>query len=347
MVNWWKWISVVLILYGLIFGLLVPLKPGLKSIDSNSFNSSDPIVIEITGYNTRFDANAESLRAWLKTDNDYILAASHINAKGPTQLELEFQPQNALPGEGRIVTASVLVDDAIDETMILPNALFIKRDSMATQQGSWLQQRPDDLDARAGFFFPYRNILVETIRNIYYHVAIWFAMFILLLVSVVRSTQYLRTKDIHYDTQSDALVKVGIVYGVLGLVTGSLWAKFTWGTFWTTDVKLNMAAVSMLIYFGYLLLRSSIPDRERSATVSSAYSIFAYLAMIPLLFVVPRMTDSLHPGNGGNPALGGEDLDNTMRMVFYPMIIGLTLLGLWMAQIKWRIEQIILKKLGL
>ena len=57
-----------------------------------------------------------------------------------------------------------------------------------------------------------------------------------------------------------------------------------------------------------------------------------------LLFVIPRMTDSLHPGNGGNPALGSQDLDKTMRMVFYPAVIGFILLGFWLSEIKFRYE---------
>ena len=62
--------------------------------------------------------------------------------------------------------------------------------------------------------------------------------------------------------------------------------------------------------------------------------------IIPLLFVIPRMTDSLHPGNGGNPAFGGEDLDNTMRMVFYPAVIAWTLLGLWISNILFRLKRV-------
>jgi heme exporter protein C len=71
--------------------------------------------------------------------------------------------------------------------------------------------------------------------------------------------------------------------------------------------------------------------------LASAYNIFAFIALIPLVFVIPRLTDSLHPGNGGNPALGGEDLDNTLRMIFYPSIIGLTLIGVWMASLYYRV----------
>ena len=84
-------------------------------------------------------------------------------------------------------------------------------------------------------------------------------------------------------------------------------------------------------------------DAERKARLSAVYNIFAFVALIPLIYVVPRLTDSLHPGSGGNPALGGEDLDNTMRMIFYPAIIGWTLLGFWMAQLYYRLIRVQMK----
>jgi heme exporter protein C len=101
-----------------------------------------------------------------------------------------------------------------------------------------------------------------------------------------------------------------------------------------------MTAIALLIYLAYFVLRSSFDDYEKRARIAAVYNIFAFAALIPLIFVIPRMTDSLHPGNGGNPAMGGEDLDNTMRMVFYPAIIGWTLMGVWMAQIVFRIQNL-------
>ena len=94
----------------------------------------------------------------------------------------------------------------------------------------------------------------------------------------------------------------------------------------------------MLIYLAYFILRGSFQDETKSAKLGAVYNIFAFAALIPLLFVIPRLTDSLHPGNGGNPALGGEDLDNTMRMIFYPSIIGWTLIGLWLATLLYRVD---------
>ena len=142
------------------------------------------------------------------------------------------------------------------------------------------------------------------------------------------------------DTKAEAYTGIGIIFGLLGLATGAIWAKHTWGTYWSWDVKQNMTAIALLIYLAYFILRGSLEDPERKAQVSAAYNIFAFAALIPLIYVIPRMTDSLHPGAGGNPAFGSQDLDNTMRMIFYPAIIGWTLLGFWKANLLFRANQL-------
>jgi heme exporter protein C len=192
--------------------------------------------------------------------------------------------------------------------------------------------------ALQGLRFPYRPILNETIRNTFFHVALWMAMFVLLIIGLCYAIMYLIKKELILDKKSYAFTLVGLIYGLLGLATGSVWAKFTWGTWWTNDVKLNMAAISMLIYVAYYILRQSISDHDKRARLSAVYAIFALIAIVPLLLILPRMEDSLHPGNGGNPALGGEDLDNTLRLFFYPSIIALILMGSWIAQLRWRYE---------
>ena len=126
----------------------------------------------------------------------------------------------------------------------------------------------------------------------------------------------------------------------MGIITGAVWARFAWGQYWSGDIKQNMTAIALLIYAAYFILWKSFKDEKIQARVSGVFTIFAYVAMIPLIFVIPRLYDSLHPGNGGNPALGGEDLDSTMRMVFYPGIIAFTLLGFWLSNIYYRIKQL-------
>jgi heme exporter protein C len=184
---------------------------------------------------------------------------------------------------------------------------------------------------------PRLAILNETERNLYFHVPMWFGMTIILLASVVNSIRYLRNPSARLDTLAHESAKTGILLGVLGLLTGSLWARYTWGTWWTTDVKLNGAAVTMLIYAAYLVLRGSVSDEQQRARLSAIYNIFAFSAAIPLLFIMPRLAEaSLHPGMGGNPGFSKYDLDSGMRLVFYPAVIGWTLLGVWITEVSCR-----------
>ena len=184
---------------------------------------------------------------------------------------------------------------------------------------------------------PRLPILNETIRVLYFHVPMWFTMIFLLLLSSVNAYKFISTKNINYDLISYNYAHVGVYFGVLGIVTGMIWANYTWGTFWTNDPKLNGSAIGLLIYFGYFVLRNSIEDESKKAKVSSVYSVFAFSMLIPLIFILPRLTDSLHPGNGGNPGFNVYDLNSQLRLVFYPAVIGFICLGLWIANIKFKL----------
>ncbi len=190
----------------------------------------------------------------------------------------------------------------------------------------------------AGFLLPVPrlDILNETIRSLYFHVPIWFAMLFLMGVSVYSSIMYLGSNKIRKDIIAVESANTGIAFSVLGILTGMLWARYTWGTWWTTDTKLNGVAITFLIYTAYFILRSSIEDEQKRARISAIYNIFAFVMMIVFIMILPRMSASLHPGNGGNPAFGKFDLDNTMRMVFYPACIAWIMIGCWIAQLRIR-----------
>lgn len=192
--------------------------------------------------------------------------------------------------------------------------------------------------AGLGVAVPALPIVNESIRNLFFHVPMWFAMITVLLVSVGYSLRYLRNPSNRLDILAHESAKTGIVLGLLGLATGSIWAKFTWGAWWTPDPRLNGAAVAMLIYGAYLVLRGSFRDEQQRARVSAIYNIFAFAAAIPLLFVLPRLSGpSLHPGQTGNPGFSQYDLDNTMRLVFYPAVIGWILFAFWLTQVSSRL----------
>jgi len=190
----------------------------------------------------------------------------------------------------------------------------------------------------AGFLVPVPKlpILHETIRNTYFHIPMWFAMILLYLISVIYSLKYLSSANPKHDLIAIESVNVGIVFCAFGLITGMLWANVTWGEPWPNDPKLNSSAIATLMYLAYLVLRNALDEEQKRAKISAIYNIFAFPVMVVLLFILPRLTDSLHPGNGGNPAFSNLDMDGTMRAVFYPAIIGWMLIGVWIMTIRYR-----------
>lgn len=208
----------------------------------------------------------------------------------------------------------------------------------------------------AGLFGPVPQLpaLEETVRNLYFHVCMWFAMMILFTVSVVNGIKYLRSFDLKYDIISRQYATTGILLGILGYATGAIWMSYTWADpnnpafqsfgALAREPKLIGTAIALLIYFAYLVLRDSIADMDKRARISAVYNIFAYAMLFPSIWIIPRLLPSLHPGQEGNPAMNFKDIDSRMRAVFYPAVIGWTLLGVWITTIKIRISLLKEKK---
>ena len=185
---------------------------------------------------------------------------------------------------------------------------------------------------------PRLTIVNETIRALYFHVPMWFGMVLMFLVSTWYAIKYLRKPSLNADIISVEFANTGVVFGILGIVTGMIWANYTWGSPWHGDPKQNCAAIASLIYVAYFVLRSSLENAEQRARLCAVYNIFAFVAMVPLIFIIPRLTSSMHPGNGGNPGFNTYDLDNNMRLVFYPAVVGWILLGVWIATVRVRLH---------
>jgi len=342
--NWWKILAVLLMCYVVLAGFLIPLKPGVLDVSPSYVSGGEKVTIEVEGYNARFD-QSKNLRAWLKFDTLHILAAESLDVVDHNRVKLNFDLAYKLPSQDSFHSASLIIDSELDGYSLLPDAVSVKN----TYDSALLAFKHSDLTdmhSGSGIRFPFRNILYETIRNTFFHVAIWMALFLLATIAAIYSVRFLiNPSNRDFDHKAYSYTAISLLYGMLGLATGAVWARFTWGAYWTNDVRLNMAAVSVMIYFAYFILRGTITDQDKAKRFAASFNIFAYLAMIPLLLVIPRLSDSLHPGVGGNPAFSGEDLDNTLRMVFYPAIISLILLGVWIAQLRNRIFNIEEKQL--
>jgi heme exporter protein C len=172
----------------------------------------------------------------------------------------------------------------------------------------------------------------------------WFTMIVLFAMAFFYSIKYLRTGDLQDDVFAVQLTNTGIFFSLMGMATGMEWAQYTWGSAWSNDPKQLGTALSMLIYFAYSILRGGLRDEEKKAKISAVYNIFAFAMLMPLIFILPRMVDSLHPGMGGNPAFKQYDLDSDMRKVFYPAVVGWILMGLWLASLKIRVSLVNYKR---
>jgi len=333
--KWWKWLVLLIMPYIVLMGFLVPLGQGIIKVSPGSLKSDQENTVEITGYNTKFLENV-NITAWLKF-NDQLLSSTNTLIKSNQEAVFQFVIPY-ISGQSEYIDLSLIVNTE-QGPLVLPSAFNLKNniDSSFTSKTAWSADTPA-FHPETYFNYPYRNLMAETIRHTFFHVPLWFAMTFLFMISVFYSIRSLRKGMSSDNNKVIALVATGILFGVLGTVTGMFWAKYTWGSYWSFDVKQNMAAIALLIYAGYFLLRKSISDPDSRNRIGNIYNIFAFCMLIPLIFIIPRRYDSLHPGNGGNPGMGGEDLDNTMRVVFYPAVIAYICLGFWLSELAFRYQ---------
>lgn len=187
-------------------------------------------------------------------------------------------------------------------------------------------------------------ILEQTSRNIFFHVPMWIAMFVMFGFGFVYSIMYLNSPNQVYDIKAESATRIGMIFGICGLMTGSLWARFTWGTWWTfSEPKMNLAALAMVIFVAYFVLRTAFDDPEKRAKISAVYNIFGVTTIPFLLYVLPRQLQSLHPGADGNPAFD-EITDPKIRYVLYPAMLGFVALGIWLYDILHRYKTVKFKQ---
>lgn len=194
----------------------------------------------------------------------------------------------------------------------------------------------------AGFLIPIPEIpiLEESARNLFLHVPMWFTMMIAFFMAFWYSIRYLNDENVEFDRKAETATAVGLAFGVCGLLTGSLWARFTWGAWWTfAEPRMNLSALAMLIFVAYFILRSAFNDPAKRAKISAVYNIFGITTIPFLLYIIPRQLPSLHPGAEGNPAFS-ELTAPELRYIFYPAIIGFAGLAIWIMDIVNRYKRV-------
>jgi heme exporter protein C len=331
--QWWKWTSIVLLSFAFLSGLLIPLGSGIVSVAPEKFSTNNSIKVNVSAYNTHFVSGDTSLKFFLKADKT-VLCGNVVAVKNATEATVTFPALDNEQINNKKTFFSLIAQNEKDGTFFLRKAILIEPSEAVSEGSSTTTCNTEITITQAkGLTFPYREILYESIRNLFFHVPMWFSMILLLLFAFIANIKYLGSNNQLYDTIAASFSSVALFFGTLGILTGMQWANFTWGAPWINDPKLNGAAVGMLIYLAYFVLRGSLENEQTRARVSSVYGIFAFVIFIVFIFVLPRLSDSLHPGSGGNPGFNTYDLDNTMRPVFYSAVLGFTGIGYWIASI--------------
>jgi len=175
----------------------------------------------------------------------------------------------------------------------------------------------------------------ETSRILFFHVPQAWVATLSFLISMIGSAVYLAKRKVKADYVALSAAELGFLFCVLATVTGSIFAKVTWGSFWNWDPRETSIVILLMIYGAYFALRSAVSDPERSRVFAGVYSILAFVTVPFLVFVVPRITTSLHPEDTMNPANPGMD-PKTLK-VFLGSLLAYTALYVWMLRLRIRI----------
>ncbi len=134
----------------------------------------------------------------------------------------------------------------------------------------------------------------DVYRIFYIHTPSAWVCYLSLGVSLVAGLLYLRSRNYLYDTLAEVSAALGLVYGGVALVTGSIWANAAWGTYWNWDPRQTTTLILWMAYLGYLAFRLSVANRERRASLSAVYGVLAF-STVPLSYLSIRFWVSLHP----------------------------------------------------
>jgi heme exporter protein C len=192
------------------------------------------------------------------------------------------------------------------------------------------------------FYAPREAVMGEVQRIFYFHVSSWWVSMLGLLAAAIAGIVYLVTKDHRWDIWSLSAVEISVVFGLIGIVTGSIWARPAWNTWWTWDPRLTTATIMLLIYIAYLLLRQGIDDPDRRARFGAVYVILGFIS-VPITFFSIRLYRTIHPvviGANNAGAQGEFDMTFTMVQVFLFSLLTFTVLFITLIWNRYRLGEL-------
>jgi heme exporter protein C len=205
------------------------------------------------------------------------------------------------------------------------------------------------------FYAPTEAVMGNVQRVFYFHVATAWVGMLGFLVAAIAGVAFLRSSDRKWDVAGLAAIEISLVFFFITIVSGSIWARPTWGTWWTWDPRLTTAAIVELVYAAYLLLRQGIEDPDRRARFGAVYSILGFIS-VPLTFISIRLYRTIHPVviGGSDPGAEGDfNMTPTMLQTFMFSLLTFSFLFvdlLWhrirMGKLAHKVEELRLKTMS-
>jgi heme exporter protein C len=202
------------------------------------------------------------------------------------------------------------------------------------------------------FYAPMERFQGAVQKVFYFHVAAGWVGMVSFLVAAVAGIIYLITKNSAWDRVGFSAIEIGIAFAMINIITGSIWARPIWNTWWTWDPRLTTATIMVLIYFAYLMLRAGIEEPERRARFGAVYAIIGFLS-VPLSFFSIRLWNTIHPvviASGDPGATGAFDMTPTMVQVLLFSLLTFSVIYfdlLWhrirLGKLSERVEQLKIK----
>jgi len=185
------------------------------------------------------------------------------------------------------------------------------------------------------FFYAPIEVMMGAVQKVFYfHVATAWVGMLGFIVAAIAGIIYLRKGDMHWDVVGFAAIEISLVFFLVAIILGSIWARPIWNTWWTWDPRLTTATIVELIFAAYLLLRQGVDDPERRARFGAIYAIFGSIS-VPLTFISIRLLRTIHPvviGNAEAAAQGGFNMDSPMKVAFF---FSLAAFSVFFADLLW------------
>jgi heme exporter protein C len=185
----------------------------------------------------------------------------------------------------------------------------------------------------------------ESSRILFFHVPVAWVSFVAFMTAGVESLRYLAgDRDPRHDRSAAAAVELGQLFAVLATVTGAIWARIMWGSYWNWDPRQSAIVVTLLYYAAYLALRQAIADEPSRARLAAAYAVLGLVVSPFLYFVLPRLGFSLHPEPVVNAA-GKVEVERRMLVVLTASSLGFTVLFFWLHALRRRLGAVAARRL--